>query len=33
MTPIMCCGESLDEREAGETEGKVLGQVAPAWRV
>jgi triosephosphate isomerase len=28
MTPIMCCGESLDEREAGETEGKVLGQIA-----
>ena len=28
MTPIMCCGESLDEREAGETEAKVLGQVA-----
>ena len=27
MTPIMCCGESLDEREAGETEAKVLGQV------
>jgi len=28
MTPIMCCGESLTEREAGETEGKVLGQIA-----
>jgi triosephosphate isomerase len=28
MVPIMCCGESLDEREAGETEAKVLGQVA-----
>ena len=28
MTPIMCCGESLAEREAGETEAKVLGQVA-----
>jgi triosephosphate isomerase (TIM) len=27
MTPIMCCGESLAEREAGETEGKVLGQI------
>ncbi len=27
MTPIMCCGETLDEREAGETEAKVLGQV------
>jgi triosephosphate isomerase len=28
MTPIMCCGETLAEREAGETEAKVLGQVA-----
>ncbi len=27
MTPIMCCGETLDEREAGETESKVLGQI------
>ncbi len=27
MTPIMCVGESLHEREAGETEAKVLGQV------
>jgi triosephosphate isomerase (TIM) len=27
MTPIMCCGESLAEREAGETEAKVLGQI------
>ena len=27
MTPIMCCGETLDEREAGATEGKVRGQV------
>jgi triosephosphate isomerase len=27
MTPIMCCGETLAEREAGETEGKVLGQI------
>ena len=27
MTPIMCCGESLAEREAGETEAKVLSQV------
>jgi triosephosphate isomerase (TIM) len=27
MTPIMCVGETLDEREAGETEGKVAGQV------
>jgi triosephosphate isomerase len=27
MTPIMCVGETLDEREAGTTEEKVLGQV------
>jgi triosephosphate isomerase (TIM) len=28
MIPIMCVGETLDEREAGNTESKVLGQVA-----
>jgi triosephosphate isomerase len=27
MTPIMCVGETLDEREAGDTESKVIGQV------
>jgi triosephosphate isomerase len=27
MTPIMCVGETLDEREAGSTESKVLGQL------
>ncbi|MBI4934074.1 MAG: triose-phosphate isomerase [Actinobacteria bacterium] len=27
MTPIMCVGETLAEREAGDTEAKVLGQV------
>ena len=27
MTPIMCVGETLDEREAGSTETKVVGQV------
>jgi len=27
MTPIMCCGETLEEREAGATETKVIGQV------
>ncbi len=27
MTPIMCVGETLSEREAGNTEAKVLGQV------
>jgi triosephosphate isomerase len=28
MTPIMCVGETLDEREAGSTEEKVLGQIS-----
>jgi triosephosphate isomerase len=27
MTPIMCCGETLEEREAGGTDEKVGGQV------
>jgi triosephosphate isomerase (TIM) len=27
MTPILCVGETLDEREAGQTEDKVLGQL------
>lgn len=27
MTPIFCCGETLEEREAGQTQTKVLGQV------
>ena len=27
MTPILCVGETLEEREAGATEEKVLGQV------
>ena len=27
MTPILCCGETLDEREAGATEEKVAAQV------
>jgi len=27
MTPIMCCGETDEEREAGRTEDKVAGQV------
>ncbi len=27
MTPILCCGETLEEREAGSTEDKVGGQV------
>jgi len=27
MTPIVCCGETLAEREAGDTEAKVSGQI------
>jgi triosephosphate isomerase len=27
MTPILCCGETLEEREGDQTEGKVRGQV------
>ncbi|MFM7270524.1 MAG: triose-phosphate isomerase [Actinomycetes bacterium] len=27
MTPILCCGETLEEREAGSAEAKVRGQV------
>jgi triosephosphate isomerase (TIM) len=27
MTPILCCGETLEEREAETTEAKVTGQV------
>lgn len=30
MTPIVCVGETLAEREAGGTDAKVLGQVAVA---
>ena len=30
MTPIVCVGETLGEREAGETEAKVSGQVRVA---
>ena len=30
MTPIVCCGETLDERESGATLAKVLGQVRSA---
>ncbi len=27
LTPVLCCGETLDEREAGHTESKVGGQI------
>ena len=30
MTPIVCVGETLDEREAGATDAKVTGQVEAA---
>ena len=30
MTPIVCVGETLEEREAGEAESKVTGQVEAA---
>ncbi len=32
MTPIVCVGETLEEREAGATESKVSGQVEAALR-
>jgi triosephosphate isomerase len=32
MTPIICVGETLEEREAGNTESKVLGQVEAALK-
>ena len=32
MTPILCCGETLDEREAGQGQAKVEDQIRPAWR-
>jgi len=31
MTPIVCVGETYEERQAGATDGKVLGQVASAF--
>jgi triosephosphate isomerase (TIM) len=27
MTPILCCGETLEERDAGQAEAKVSGQI------
>jgi triosephosphate isomerase (TIM) len=32
MTPIVCVGETLEEREAGSTEAKVTGQVEAAFK-
>ncbi|MEO8266463.1 MAG: triose-phosphate isomerase [Ilumatobacteraceae bacterium] len=31
MTPIVCVGETLEDREAGETETKVIGQISAAF--
>jgi triosephosphate isomerase len=31
MRPIVCCGETLDEREAGDAESKVSGQIRAAF--
>jgi triosephosphate isomerase len=31
MVPILCVGETLEEREAGATEGKVLGQLGAGF--
>ena len=31
MQPIVCVGETLDEREAGETDAKVAGQIRAAF--
>ena len=30
IVPIICCGETLEEREAGSTESKVAGQITKA---
>lgn len=27
LTPIVCCGETLEERESGQAEAKVVGQI------
>jgi triosephosphate isomerase (TIM) len=32
LTPIVCCGETLDERQAGRVEAVVLGQVDGAFQ-
>ncbi len=32
MTPILCVGETLEEREAGTTEAKVAGQIKAALK-
>ncbi|MBR7657653.1 triose-phosphate isomerase, partial [Lactiplantibacillus plantarum] len=32
MKPIICCGESLEQREAGEAESWVSGQIKAALK-
>ena len=32
MIPILCCGETLEQREAGETVSWVAGQIAAGWK-
>jgi triosephosphate isomerase (TIM) len=32
LKPIVCCGETLEERQAGKIEGIVLGQVEAAFK-
>ncbi|WP_129044691.1 triose-phosphate isomerase [Companilactobacillus metriopterae] len=32
LTPIVCCGETLEQREANETEGFVTGQIEAALK-
>ncbi len=32
MIPILCCGETLEQREAGETRSWVAGQIAAGWK-
>jgi triosephosphate isomerase len=32
LTPILCVGEKLEQREAGETDAIVLRQLAQGWR-
>ena len=32
MIPILCCGETLEQRDAGETLSWVAGQIAAGWK-
>ena len=33
ITPIVCCGETLEERESGKAEAKVVGQIEAGLQV